>query len=175
MFIVKPAQITYAAITLGAALWCGALVLAPVLTAQAGSPGPVGEFLYTFFHRVCHQVDDRSLHIDGRPLAVCARCASIYFGFFAATLAYLFLKRFARVASSSRWLLLLGALPMVLDVGVGLIGIHEVSNASRIVTGGLFGLASSFVLIPLIIEAVGQMLPARLFSPFITLKGPPHA
>src|SRR5262249_10368205 len=42
--------------------------------------------VYAFFSLICHQNPARSWELFGNPLAVCIRCASIYFGFFGALL-----------------------------------------------------------------------------------------
>lgn len=31
-------------------------------------------------YAVCHRISDRSFHLDGRPLALCARCSGMYLG-----------------------------------------------------------------------------------------------
>jgi uncharacterized membrane protein len=62
----------------GAALWCLAIVAAPFFNIAS---------IYEAFSIICHQQPARSWHIHGEPLAVCIRCASIYFGFFAGLLA----------------------------------------------------------------------------------------
>jgi len=56
----------------GATLWSLSIVAAPVLGLS---------WVYEFFSRICHQDPDRSWHVAGEPLAVCIRCASIYFAF----------------------------------------------------------------------------------------------
>jgi hypothetical protein len=52
--------------------WCIAIVVAPLLNSLP---------LYAFFSFICHQLSDRSWHINGEPLGVCIRCTSISFGF----------------------------------------------------------------------------------------------
>ena len=42
--------------------------------------------IYVFFARICHQDPQRSWAIAGQQLPVCIRCASIYFGFFVASI-----------------------------------------------------------------------------------------
>lgn len=37
--------------------------------------------MYDFFSRICHQDPARSWFLNGHPLPVCIRCASIYFAF----------------------------------------------------------------------------------------------
>jgi uncharacterized membrane protein len=63
---------TVAGLLTGSALWSLSIVAAPVLGLS---------WVYEFFSRICHQDPARSWHIAGEPLAVCIRCASIYFAF----------------------------------------------------------------------------------------------
>src|SRR5215471_4611333 len=63
-------------VCLGAALWCAAIVLAPVFDLRP---------IYDFFSRICHQDPTRSWSLAGAQFPVCVRCASIYFGFFIAS------------------------------------------------------------------------------------------
>jgi uncharacterized membrane protein len=60
------------ALLVGATLWCATIIAAPVLGLH---------FVYDAFSTICHQDPSRSFHLDGSPLPVCIRCASIYFGF----------------------------------------------------------------------------------------------
>ena len=55
--------------------WALLNALAPVL------PVPVAAFLYGFGAVICHQISERSFHVDGAQLSVCARCLGIYAGF----------------------------------------------------------------------------------------------
>jgi uncharacterized membrane protein len=63
---------TYAALLAGSTVWCLSIILAPVLGLS---------WVYDFFSSICHQDPARSWHLAGEPLAVCIRCASIYFAF----------------------------------------------------------------------------------------------
>lgn len=63
-----------AALLFGATLWCLTVVAAPYLQWTP---------LYSFFSTICHQIPERSWHIDGGPLALCIRCTSISAGFLA--------------------------------------------------------------------------------------------
>jgi uncharacterized membrane protein len=68
------------AVGVGAAVWCAAIVAAPLFHLT---------FIYDFFSLICHQQPSRSWNLYGEPLAVCIRCSSIYFGFLAALIASL--------------------------------------------------------------------------------------
>lgn len=62
----------YAALLAASTLWCLAIVAAPLFGWSS---------IYAFFSLICHQQPARSWHLHGEPLAVCIRCASIYFAF----------------------------------------------------------------------------------------------
>jgi uncharacterized membrane protein len=116
--------------------------------------------IYAFYGEICHQIGDRSLHVAGRPLAVCARCFSVYYGFLiGAAMIFLLPDRF----NQPRRLQLMASislLPMLLDVAGGMAGIWTPSTATRIVTGGWFGFLGSLFLIPIAIEAIRE-IPSR--------------
>ena len=148
---------TYFVILAGAIVWCSALVAAPLLVSLSGSFAATGQLLYAFFHTVCHQLDDRSFHAFGEPLAVCSRCASIYFAFLAAVMFYPLRQHISDPAISPRVLLLAATAPMALDVAGGLLGIHEVTITTRTITGGFFGLLLPFIIIPVAVKAVQEL------------------
>jgi uncharacterized membrane protein len=151
---------TYALILGGATLWCCALVMAPAFAAWEGAPSWIASTLYRFFDPVCHQIDDRSFHLFGSPLAVCSRCASIYFAFLAGTLAYPLIRGIRRTGMPSRALLLVALLPMLFDAAAGFFGLHQITLLTRTFTGALFGLLLPLFVIPAAIEGAAQ-----LFSP----------
>ena len=62
----------YAALVAAATLWSLSIVAAPLFGIH---------WMYAFFSTICHQDSTRSWHLAGEPLAVCIRCASIYFAF----------------------------------------------------------------------------------------------
>lgn len=61
----------------GALGWVGVIVAAPWLAAAAG---PAVGVIYAFGSVICHQLPDRSFHLAGVQLPVCARCAGLYAG-----------------------------------------------------------------------------------------------
>src|SRR5215207_10349032 len=60
------------------------IVGAPLLKAGGLPAGAV----YGAFALLCHQIDERSFHLAGFKLAVCARCFGLYAGALAGALAY---------------------------------------------------------------------------------------
>jgi uncharacterized membrane protein len=160
---------TYGFILGGVILWCGAILLAPILASWEGAPRVVSSVLYRFFTPICHQIDGRSFHVFGFPFAVCSRCSSIYIAFLAGTLIYPLIRDLQRPAMPSRTLLTLAVLPMALDAGANFLGIYEATFLSRTLTGALFGLLLPFVVLPVAIEGAGQLFSTHL------QKGTPDA
>jgi len=66
-----------------ALIWAGALILGAFIASRP-QVGPVAYFIsaaiYEVGSLVCHQRPERSFHLWGAQLAVCARCAGIYLG-----------------------------------------------------------------------------------------------
>ncbi|MFQ5797764.1 MAG: DUF2085 domain-containing protein [Bacteroidota bacterium] len=129
-------------------LWCFAILAAPLFIAWAGFLQSSSEFLYQFFGRVCHQFDERSFHLDGQKLAVCARCSSIYFGFFLGLLSVPIFWRLPAMPFPPRWILFAAVLPMFLDVGLAVFDLHESTLWTRALSGGVFGLIVSYFILP---------------------------
>lgn len=110
--------------------------------------------MYQFFQPLCHQIDERTFHLFGAPLAVCIRCSAIYFAFLGGTLLYPVIRSVNRAVLPHRRWLVLAALPMLLDVAAGVAGFHESTLVSRSVTGALIGMVLPFYIIPAAVEAV---------------------
>lgn len=137
----------------GAFTWCMLILAAPLLAHAGGSAGAWGNVLYEGFHRICHQFDGRTLHIAGEPLGVCSRCSGIYFAFLAGTLCYPLVRNIRRPVVPSRPLLIVALIPMLVDVGLGFAGLHEISTITRLVTGSVFGALIPFVVLPVALGA----------------------
>lgn len=147
----------------GALLWCFLLAAAPAAAATGWDTA--GTVLYGFFDRICHQLEGRSIHLAGHPLAVCARCTGIYAAF---TLSLLLLPCYRRLEDTTqppRWILLGALLPMALDVAVGLLGLHEVTLASRLATGALAGGVLAPFVFPAAVGGIAGLLGATAPSP----------
>lgn len=146
---------TAAALVLGSV---SLVVIAPA--ARAGGHTLSAFFLYEMFGRVCHQLRERSFYLAGHPLAVCARCTGIYFGFAAGVLLYPLVRSLNRTDFPARRWLLLAAAPAALDFALGLSGVWENTHLSRALSGGLLGLAASFYVVPGALD-LGHMIRER--------------
>jgi uncharacterized membrane protein len=149
------ARLTYAVILSGTALWCALIVLAPAAMSSRGFV-PLAGILYALFSPLCHQIDARSFHLFGAPLAVCGRCSAVYFGFLSGTIAYPLAGDLLRSARPGRTFLLVALAPMLLDVMLEVTGLHESSNALRAATGAWSGVLLPFLIIPGAVEGISQ-------------------
>jgi uncharacterized membrane protein len=152
---------TYLVILSGSLAWCAAILLAPHL---ATASAPFAEFLYRGFHHICHQLPERSFHLLGEKLAACSRCSSIYFAFLLGVVIYPLLQHsITPLLQHSRGILVAALLPMLIDVALEFLGIHESTYATRTITGIIFGIVIPFFVLPAAIEGVQQLVaPKRI-------------
>jgi uncharacterized membrane protein len=92
---------------------------------------------------------------------VCARCSSIYFGFFLGALAYPGAGRFFRSLNPGPVFLLVATAPMLLDVLLEALGLYESSNPVHAMTGAWFGVLLPLIIVPGAVEGIAQ-IAARL-------------
>jgi uncharacterized membrane protein len=151
-------QAAYPILLTGAIGWCALIILAP-LTASMGDAG-FSHFLYSFFGSVCHQMDARSLHIAGYKLAVCARCSAMYFGFLFGLVINPAFPKLRKLPF--RLSLFAASAPMLLDVCLGITGIHQPTIATRLATGAWFGFIFSHLILVLFDEALSEFLHSKV-------------
>jgi len=148
-----------ALVALLAVLWCAGIVAAPLLK-NAGAVA-AADGLYDFYGRICHQLDSHSWHLGGDKFAVCVRCSSIYFSFAVSLLAWMVAARRRGLLPLRPALVIAAAGLMVIDVALHMCGLHASSTVTRMLTGGLLGGILPWVVVPLFLEAVGQMRRRR--------------
>ena len=122
------------------------IVIAPL--AQTHGHEFAALVIYKSFGRFCHQIPERSFYLDGHPLAVCARCTGIYFGFAAGVLLYPLARPLRRSHAPARKWLLVAIVPAALDFALGFFGIWENTHSTRSVTGALLGGVAAFYVVP---------------------------
>src|SRR4051812_34262892 len=101
-----------------AAAWVAVLVAAPFL------PAPIAAAVYLAGSFICHQRPERSFHLVGVQLPVCARCLGLYAG---AAIGALVALRTGRVRRP-RPLVLLAVAPLVGSLVIEWSGLSPLSN-----------------------------------------------
>jgi len=112
--------------------WVALLLTAPLLAAPLAAP------LYGIGATICHQLPERSFHLAGYQLPVCARCIGIYLGAAAA----LTLGR-----AWPRTLVAGSAIPTAVEVLLESVGAWHPSNVMRMLAGVPLGAAAAALLI----------------------------
>jgi uncharacterized membrane protein len=128
----------------------GATAFAVALLAAPAAPSWLSVPMYAMGGIICHQLPERSFHIDGVQLPVCARCLGIYAGAAVVTLwawlapagAYRLIAPVSRV----RAILLAAALPTLATVLVEWFTPVQTTNLLRALAGAPLGGAGALVL-----------------------------
>ena len=123
----------------------GLLVLAASPGWLAESPGAMIRYGFSF---VCHQIPDRSPHLNGDQLALCHRCSGILLGLALGVAATIVIPpRVGRRALDVHPVVFLTAagLPTAVDWLLGATGVWPNTPVSRILTGVVLGLAAGLL------------------------------
>lgn len=88
----------------------------------------------------CHQIAERSPHVDGVPLAVCHRCFGVYVGLFLGP--WMMLATRSWHSNAPGLIIGLSLVPLSVDWGLEVIGWVSNTPISRVMTGGLFGVVA---------------------------------
>ena len=134
------------AIALAAVAWLSLLVLAPLATPS------IAALVYTVGGVICHQIPERSFHLAGIQLPVCARCLGIYIGAAAAASMHLLGSLSTNRASwrllsprQARRLFVLAAAPTLVTFVLDWAGVWHTSNVVRTIAGVLVGAGAALV------------------------------
>jgi uncharacterized membrane protein len=147
-----------AVFTITAVVWIVLLVSAPVALATDGAR-LLALGVYEIGSRVCHQLPERSFHVAGIPMPVCARCAGLYASG-AAGVAFAWISR-RGVWSVARPLLIAAALPIAVTVALEWLHLIATTNAVRFVTGLPLGFAAGWIVIDALVRAPAMALAPR--------------
>ena len=148
----------WAAVLAIAAFWLITIVSPPLLINSGISATPI----YSFFSYICHQISERSFHINGHQFAVCSRCFGVYFGLFAGVVTYPLWRPIDSVEPLPRFWLFLSMVPISIDWSLGVFGIWENNHLSRFITGLILGVACAVYIVPALVEIVRNLRnPAR--------------
>lgn len=137
-------------------VWWGTVIISGIIVILATLPPflPLEwrSLLMMSFSTICHQLPERSPHIDGISLAVCHRCYGVYLGLPIAALAF-FLFSWLKVVSRKLRFLLFGSLALlVVDWGAPLLNLWHNTPFTRTTTGLLFGLSAGYYLVHVLHE-----------------------
>lgn len=149
--------------------WIVCLVAAPVL------PGWAGALAYGVGSFICHQIPERSFHLAGFQLPVCARCLGIYVG--AAVGAAFVLTRWrsgedpsGSSSAARRRLAMVAAIPTLVTVVLEMAGLWNPSNLTRAVAGVPLGGIVAFV----VVSALATLHYGECAPPRPTVPKPPQ-
>ncbi len=141
-------------------LWVTAVVAAPV--ARANGFSGISTPLYHFYSLICHQISDRSFHIEGEPFGVCSRCFGVYFGLFLGFAIYPLWRPIDEIEPLARFWLFLSLIPIGVDWSLTIFGIWENTLISRFVTGLILGIACATFIVPALVEITRNLTHRRL-------------
>jgi uncharacterized membrane protein len=141
--------------------WLVLIAAAPL--AKANGLVSISSPLYYFFSFLCHQISDRSFHVEGEQFAVCSRCFGVYFGLFVAFMSYPLWRSVDNIEPLPRVWLFLSLIPITVDWGLTFFGIWENTHVSRFLTGGLLGFACGTFIVPSIVEIARNLTRSRTF------------
>jgi uncharacterized membrane protein len=135
----------------GAVLWTAAVVAAPAWSTRGGPRvAACAGLVYAIGSRVCHQRPERSFHLAGVQLPVCARCLGLYTSSMVGAVAFFVmgLRRSATAAPmDSRLVLAAAALPTVATVGLELMHLAYPSNLTRAASALPLGVAAGWIVV----------------------------
>ena len=140
-------------------LWVFATVLAPL--AKANGLIAVSSPLYHFFGLICHQISERSLHVEGEQFAVCSRCFGVYFGLLFGFAIYPLWRNISEIEPLARVWLFLSLVPITVDWSLTIFGIWENTHLTRFITGLILGVACATFIVPATVEITRNLTYPR--------------
>ena len=149
----------WATVSLIGVLLLLAIVGAPLALANGHSM--LAGDIYKGFSYLCHQLPDRSFHIDGHQFAVCSRCTGLYVGFALMAIAYPLIRPIKATTTPALLWLILAAIPIAVDFSLGYFNIWANTHASRFITGALLSSVAVFYIIPGLVEITTRLVAQR--------------
>ena len=141
-------------------VWVLLIVAAPLLKANGFVS--ISSPLYHFFSYICHQISERSFHVEGEPFGVCSRCFGVYFGLVAGFVIYPLWRNIAEIEPLPRFWLFASMIPIGIDWSLTIFGIWENTHLSRFVTGLILGVACATYIVPAIVEITRNLTKRKL-------------
>jgi uncharacterized membrane protein len=158
----------------------GVFLVGWLLNTPAGILGKADAIGYA----VCHRIGERSFHILGRPVSLCARCTGMYLGAMLGMVYQTVLGRRRTAWPRTEMMIVVGVF-LVAFGGDGINSgsvlffgepiLYQPSNTLRLITGTGMGLAMAIVLLPAFNQTVWQQYSPRAaietWGQFIGLLG----
>ena len=135
------------ALGLGIGFWVLALFVAPIAVGSSHrAVSYCAAAVYAVGSNVCHQRPDRSFHVAGHKMPVCARCTGLYVS--AAVAVPLAVLLAAPLSTRrARVILALAALPTAITWGLEYAGVMPFSNAARALAALPLGFAAAWLVV----------------------------
>ncbi|UCC41036.1 MAG: DUF2085 domain-containing protein [Candidatus Aminicenantes bacterium] len=127
----------------GIVAWLCIIFLAPYLKSRSFG---LNTYIYSLCSPFCHQIPSRSFVIFHHPLAVCARCLGIYFGFLAGVVFYPFVRGFSEISLPKLKTFFFISLPIVIDT-LGNLFLWATPGWIRLLLGVIWGFILPFYFI----------------------------
>lgn len=100
------------------------------------------------FATICHQMPDRTFHVDAVPLALCHRCLGVFAGLaMGAGIGLTSRASRERAYRHAGGFIVVALVPLALDWTLDVVGLIRNTTASRFATGAVFGLLLGVLLI----------------------------
>ncbi len=120
---------------------------------------PVAKFFYDAGDVNCHQNSSRSFFLNDNQMPFCARDTAIFLGMAIGVLIIVFYSMELNIF----WILA-GLVPMAIDGGLQLIGLHTSTNLLRLITGMIAGIVVGIALGYIVGELSGLAKERKKFK-----------
>ncbi len=127
--------------------WGTAILAAPLVRGSRDGDlaTRLAALTYVIGAFVCHQRPDRSFHLAGAQLPVCARCAALYWGGAIGVAVWLLRSRTGGSRAINRTLvrraIFILSVPIAVTLGASAIGMWDADNAFRAISSAPVGVA----------------------------------
>lgn len=134
--------------------WALALVAAPLVRPETTGPvaARMAALTYVVGGLVCHQRPERSFHLAGAQLPVCARCAALYWGGAAGAIGWLAAARRRRDRQWFARALVIAGVPVLITVAAAVSGLWDPVNWLRAALSAPLGVVVGTVLSAVTLE-----------------------
>ncbi len=111
-------------------------ILSEFFASKFPAVANVFPFIKNAYSLVCHQQNEKLIYFGNYETLVCARCFGIYLGFLASSFIFILINIKPRLTLK---ILIIAAIPMIIDVVATSFGIYSYSKPVAWITGFLLG------------------------------------